>query len=485
MPAFLIALFLWMPLAAFDVDGFDRFILEALKEEEVPGASVVVVQGGKTIFLKGYGLREIGKEGLVDPETIFQLASVSKTFTSAGLGLLVDRKVLDFDRAVILDFPEFSLSDIYAKCHATPRDLLAHRTGLPSFTGDLLCHLGYTNAEIVQRVRKISFETTFREQALYSNIGFFLAGELTAKASGMTWKEWINKEFIRPLGMSRTGFNPLLEDKNTAASHGKVDGKIRTIERNVDNHFTAAGGVVSCAADLAKWMQLFLQKGKGILSEETVKQLFTPAMVAQPGFTEVSPINASPFFCYSLGWGNYVYKDQLILEKGGALDGVRTIVVLVPGMDMGIAVLCNLNLCLFPEKVRAKCLELVIGPSGTNMQAEISRLSKEIAGLISPPEPIEHPLPSRPLAAYTGEYESALYGTAQIKLTQDQLEFVIGPAHYPGTLKHYSSDTFLLAWPLLNLGISKAAFTLDPQGNALYLTIEEFGTFTRKKTSDH
>ncbi len=486
-------LLFWLAIAgaltAFDEARLDQFIKDSLEKDHVPGASVAIVREGQTLFLKGYGIREVGRNEKVDPETLFQLASVSKTFTSAAIGVLVDRNKLDWDRPVILDFPEFSLSDIYAKCNATPRDLLAHRSGLPSFRGDILGHLGYSTEEIVKRVRFIPFETTFREKALYSNVGFLLAGELTAKVAGKTWKEWVQEILLVPLKMSRTGFKELLKDPNLASAHALVDGKIQITPRSLDDHFTAAGGLISCAKDLATWMKMHLGKGElsgtRVLSEHAINEIFRPAMVSQPEFAEAPPIPDSPFFCYSLGWGNYTYKSHLIIEKGGALDGVRTVVVLIPELKMGIAVLANLNLTLFPERVRAYFLQQVLGNSESNLEEQIDRIAAEIPNMIAAPKPPIEPIsPSRPLKDYAGEYESSIYGRVSLTAESDSLILLAGPGKYRGNLKPFSSDTFLLTWPLINLGVSETTFTLAPDGHALSFSTDGLGNFLRIEHSN-
>lgn len=118
-------------------------------------------------------------------------ASDSKTFASAGLAILVDQEKLSWDDEIIQYLPQAVFKDIYATRYATPRDLLAHRTGLPAFGGDLLSHLGYNREQVLERVRFIEPATSFRNKPFYSNIGFFVAGELLAKITHETWENAI------------------------------------------------------------------------------------------------------------------------------------------------------------------------------------------------------------------------------------------------------------------------------------------------------
>ena len=160
----------------------DAFITKALKEYQVPGAAIAVVQNGKAVLVKGYGVRDVTKEGVVDENTIFQLASVTKTLTGAAAATVVDEGKLDWDKPIFNYLPEFVGYDPYMTRWLTERDLLAQRTGWPAFSGDQLDSFGYDRAEILRRLRFFKPRYSLREVAQYSNPGFFLAGEVASRA---------------------------------------------------------------------------------------------------------------------------------------------------------------------------------------------------------------------------------------------------------------------------------------------------------------
>ncbi len=190
------------------IDGFDVFITKRKAEYDVPGAVVGVVENDTIVFLKGYGVREIKKSEKVDPDIRFQIASVSKFVTGTAIGTLVDEGKLDWDTPIVTYLPEFKLNDIYAGQHATLRDLLAHRTGLRYFDGDLLGRLGYSNSELLKRMQYLLPETSFREKYIYSNAGYFIAGEAVARVDNRSWENLTDERIIRPLGMTRSGAHP-------------------------------------------------------------------------------------------------------------------------------------------------------------------------------------------------------------------------------------------------------------------------------------
>jgi CubicO group peptidase (beta-lactamase class C family) len=152
-----------------DLHDLDAFISRVLKEYQVPGATISVVQDGKVVLAKGYGVRDITKPGTVDENTIFQLASVTKSLTGAAVASVVDEGKLEWDTPIFNYLPEFVGYDPYMTRWLTERDLLAMRTGWPEFQGDMLDSFGYNRAEILRRLRYFKPRYSLREVAQYSN----------------------------------------------------------------------------------------------------------------------------------------------------------------------------------------------------------------------------------------------------------------------------------------------------------------------------
>ena len=279
-------------LAASETDpiaNLEAFITKALKEYQVPGAAVAVVQNGKTVLLKGYGVRDVTKSGAVDENTIFQLASVTKTLTGAAAATVVDEGKLDWDTPIFNYLPEFVGYDPYMTRFMTERDLLAQRTGWPAYTGDMLDSFGYDRAEILRRLRFFKPRYSLREVAQYSNPGFFVAGEVAAAASQQSWNDLVEKRLFKPLEMSRSGTQEKdLQNANATAAHALVDGKVVVVEPTKLDTTGAASSATSTAADMSKLMLMFLNKGayngKQILKPETVEEIFKRSMVSKIDF---------------------------------------------------------------------------------------------------------------------------------------------------------------------------------------------------------
>jgi CubicO group peptidase (beta-lactamase class C family) len=468
--------------------GLDAFIKRALVQYRVPGASVAIVEDGRTVFLKGYGVRRAGEPGPVDENTVFQLASDTKTFTAAALAALVSEGKLDWDDEVITHLPEFVLFDEYATRNATVRDLLAHRTGLPAFTGDILGELGYDRAEALRRIRYLPPATSFREKPLYSNLGFFAAGMVAGRAAGSSWEDVVQSRLLTPLGMSRSGTSMLATpaDDNHSATHGFIHGRIQLVLPSKQIVLGPAGSMISTASDLARYMRMLLARGehegRQVLAAKAVDEMLEPSMVSEISFSESAPISTSTGFGYAMGWGYYYFHGAKILEKGGALDGARALIVLVPERKLGIAVLANLNLTMLPEAIRAHVLEAALGAAGPGTQATILKQQEQLNTLIEPDPAPDNPGPaSIPLAGYAGTYESGLYGRFTVTPDGDKLAVAAGPGGLRGSMTHLSRDTFTLTWPWVNYGNQETTFTIGPDGRAASFTAETLGEFTRIK----
>jgi CubicO group peptidase (beta-lactamase class C family) len=467
------------------IANLDAFITKALKEYQVPGAAVAVVQNGKAVLLKGYGVRDVTKSGAVDENTIFQLASVTKTLTGAAAATVVDEGKLDWDKPIFNYLPEFAGYDPYMTRWLTERDLLAQRTGWPAFAGDQLDSFGYDRAEILRRLRFFKPRYSLREVAQYSNPGFFVAGEVAARASKQSWNDLVEKRLFKPLDMSRSGtVIQGLQDSNATAAHALVDGKIVVVEpSNLDITGAASSGT-STAADMSKLMLMFLNKGtyngKRILKSETVKEIFERSMVSKIDFTDLPPISDQTGFYYGLGVGSYDYAGHQIIEKGGALAGVRTTLVLVPDKNAGIVVLANLNLTAFPEAVRAYFLNQVLGIDPEKDQKQIFELNQQLKKLMAPP-----PAPTNPgkfvgtLQSLVGLYENDYYGRCEILQNGNALNVQCGPAKYAATLKHWNHGAFLMQFPGATQTPSVTTFMIGEDGTADSFETEALGLFTR------
>ena len=175
-----------------------------IANDGVPGISIAIVFQDEVVYLKGFGVREEGASEPVDADTVFQLASFSKPMASTVAAAIVTEGVVSWDTRIADIDPSFQLEDAYPTAQVTVRDLFSHRSGLPGGAGNELEELGYDRATILQRLRQVKPESSFRSGYSYSNFGLTAGAVAVAKAAGMSWEDAAEAKLYKPLGMSST-----------------------------------------------------------------------------------------------------------------------------------------------------------------------------------------------------------------------------------------------------------------------------------------
>src|ERR1700682_2602244 len=246
----------------------DAYVARAMKTFHVPGLCVPVVKDGKTLLAKGYGIRKHGDATPVDADTLFGIGSNTKAFTTAALATLVDAGKISWDDPVYQRLPGFQMYDPYVSHEMTIRDLLTHRSGMGLGEGDLLFwpHTTFTRDEIIYKLRFMKPASSFRSHYAYDNLLYMTAGQIIPAVTGVSWDDYIRQKIFIPLDMnnsnvSNAAFKP---GDNYASPHERVDGKLRVIKLEVLDNAGPAGAINSCAADMAKWVQLQLNHGRFI-----------------------------------------------------------------------------------------------------------------------------------------------------------------------------------------------------------------------------
>lgn len=488
LPSLFIALLTWGSLQA-RADELDTFIEASLKQYQVPGCAVAVIHEGKLVKLQGYGLRRVGGTQKVDPDTIFQIASCTKALTATLACTFVDEKKLDLDSPAINYLPELQLNEPYPTAKVTTRDLLAHRSGLPAFTGDLLEKMELSRSEILRRVRHLPLTQGFRQKAGYSNVGIFLAGMVMERVGGASWEELMRRRLFTPLGMTRSAFitGKFPANENIASGHLPTGQVFDFYEDH--SALGPAGAVSSTVRDLSQWVLMLLADGRHqdrpLLTPEVLEDMFRPVTVEEPGIAETPPIDANSGFDYSLVWGIFSYNGYKVLEKGGARIGMRSVVILVPEKRLGVVVLANLNGTILPEAIRAKVLQDYLGAPRYDLQKRLwenqLKINAFFARATARPQGDPSIKPEGPLESYTGSYEQPLYGPLQVMRGPQGLTWQVGPSRFGGPLLPLGHNSFLLSYPEgVNSIPETVHFTLDEKGRAIELSTESYGRFHRR-----
>ena len=436
---------------------FDAYYAEMVKEWDVPGVSIGIVKDGKLVFTGNYGAMEVGKEGKPDANTLYAIASNSKAFTSAIIGMLVQEGKLDWNDKVKSYLPYFELYDPWVSNEVTVRDLLSHRVGLGTFSGDIIWYKSdLSSEEIIKRLRFLPKAFDFRTGYGYSNVMYITAGELIKKVTGKSWNQNIQERILDPLGMTRTitTSKQLNEKGNYATPHARENQVNFPIEWVDWGEIGALGGIITSVNDISKWMIFNLNNGilgnDTLLTAETRNMVWTPHTNFIVDHTKGNDFDRH-FNGYGLGWGLSDYHGRLMVSHGGGFDGMISRLTLIPDENFGVVVLTNGMKS--PAVAAANyAIDRMLGINDKDWSSDLlkatderekndTRISERIEGRVYGTSP------SLPINKYTGTYKSDIYGKITIGEENDRLrlEFEHSP-RLSATLNHWHYDVWEIDW---------------------------------------
>ncbi|MFB9990449.1 serine hydrolase [Deinococcus oregonensis] len=471
----------------------DRLATQAVNTGGVPGLSIAVVHDDKVIYLKGFGVREAGQPGAVTPDTVFQIASMSKPMASTVVAAIVSSGAATWDDPAIKHDSGFQLKDSWATREVTLRDLFAHRSGLPGDAGDDLDIVGYSRDEILRRLRYVEPASSLRASYAYSNFGMTEGGVAAARAIGKTWENAAAELLYRPLGMTATSsrFEDYAATENRALLHvGKVGAWKASFTRQPDAQ-SPAGGVSSTARDLAQWMRL--QLGGGMLGDKRIVGADALAETHLPHIAKGrNPATGLTAF-YGLGWNvDYDEQGRVFWGHAGAFSlGARTYVSLLPAENLGIIVLSNAFPTGVPEALAANFYDLALnGKLSRDWIPFWNALYQGLydsfgaAGAVYATPPAQ-PSSSLPLSAYAGTYYNEYFGNVLVAPENGHLVLRLGPQQRPFPLRHFDRDLFTyLPDPELPAALAGVTFLVGPDRRAQSVVLGNLaddgrGSFTR------
>lgn len=440
--------------------GLDAYVEKALADWQIPGLAVAVVKNDSVALAKGYGVRDIRKSEPVDAHTLFAIASNSKAFTTAALGILVQEGKISWDDLVLKYLPEFQMYDPEATRKVTVRDLLCHRSGLATWGGDWAWWGSiYTREEALRRIRYQEPVYDLRTGYGYTNQMFLVAGEVILSVTGRTWDDFIAERFFRPLGMNRsnTSVKTLEKMANVAAPHLLAEGRLLPIPYlNVDNA-GAAAAINSSVNDLAQWLRLQLAQGvfngEQLLDSAVIEETRKPHTLRQVSAANRKFNPFTHFSLYGLGWDLSDYRGRLIVSHTGGLDGMFSYTGFMPEENIGVAVLTNREDHSLMQALALHVYDAYLGVDFQDWSArylernrrrdQIEREAHErlLAARVA------NTKPSHSLQYYAGSYHNDIYGEVKIELANDKL--TLYPLAHPGitgALEHWQYNTFRCKW---------------------------------------
>lgn len=479
---------------AADFTALDAYIERAIAEWQVPGLAIAVVRNDSVIHARGYGVRKLGEPARIDERTMFAAASTTKAFTSALIAMLVDEKKMRWDDPATLHLPGFQLYDPYVTRELTIRDLLSHRSGLSR--GDLSWYgTPIDRDEVIRRVRFLRPTTSFRSTYGYQNVMYVAASQAAARVAGKSWDELVDERIYAPLGMDETvtSVRELAGRRNVAQPHALIEKKVVAIPyRNVDN-IGGAGAMNSNALEMAQWVRLQLANGefggRRLISPAAIREMRTPHTIIQID-TLAQRINpATHLRAYGLGWTMEDYRGRLVFAHGGNLDGMSSVVGMIPEENIGVVILVNLNQVALPTAIMRRLWDTHLGGTPGDWSTVFLNLRRDA---IARSDSTERKLaedriggtrPSLTLQSYAGTYSDSLYGRIAIRVEGSKLVADAGPS-WLGDAIHWHYDTFRITWRDPMMGKSFATFVIGPRAKVESVRLSEWSEFRRDPERD-
>lgn len=456
------------------LEGLDSFAQQALTDWKAAGFAIAIIQDGKVTYAKGYGLRNLESKQPVTTKTLFAIGSSTKSFTVTSLGVLVDQGKIEWDKPVREYLPDFRMMDAFATEHMTPRDLVTHRSGLPRHDR-MWISSPFSRQDIYERLRYLEPNKDFRSTFQYQNLMFMTAGYLAGHVAGMSWEDHVRKVVFEPLGMNSTNFSVVESQKTDDYSlpYTLVKDQIHeTPFRNIDT-IGPAGSINSNVEDMAKYVIMHMQHGKGIISRRNSNDMQSPQMSIAGPSPQYKELGSQS---YGMGFFLTSYRGHYLVHHGGNIDGFTALVTFMPQDNIGMIILSNQNASQLPTVVSYNVYDRLLGLDQIDWtkrfksQRDRMKAASDEAKEKGYTTQVKGTHPSHNLADYAGDYESRAYGVANIGFEDGALKFTYHGDG--GRLNHYHYDVFEVAErDLGSFSKEKIAFHTNLQGDIESLSI--------------
>lgn len=427
------------------IQALDGIVEDIKTRSGVPGIAVAVVHRGETVYAKGFGTRGDKSNQPVDTDTVFQLASLSKSVGATVVARQVSRGIVSWDSRMQDLLPWFSLSDPAITERLTVGDLYSHRSGLPGHAGDDLEDMGFDRQTILERLR-LQPLSPFRSSYAYTNFGLTAAAEAVSVASGTDWASLADEALFQPLGMTSTSarFDDYMARDNRALPHARFGDHFEPRYQRQPDAQSPAGGVSSSVNDMARWMKMVLADGGELISPKALQPAISPQSFSRrPEF----PDERGGFYGYGFNVGTDPSGRVILSHSGAFLLGAGTSFALIPSLDIGIVVLSNAAPVGAVES---------IGTSFTDM-VQYGRITRDWftgyesrfqafytpVGITVGQQPPADAAPAPAPGYCLGQYGHPYFGTIELREEEGGLVLHVGPKALAFPLQPWDGNTMV------------------------------------------
>ncbi len=326
------------------VNSYEDFIQQAIKHGTAPGAAVAIVRDTSIIFLRGFGLRQVGITDSIDINTVFRLGSVSKCFASVLAGTLVSNQLINWDDPIQKYYAEFQLKSKEHAEKVTIRHVLSHTTGLPyhAYTNMIEEHIPLDT--LLASLKSVKLFGEPGQIYSYQNVGYSLIEKVVESATHQTFERALTENIFKPLDMrnSSASYEAIMSNTNVAKPHHFSRKRWVSVPIS-DTYYNVApaGGVNASIADMALWLRALVDGSSDLMADTTLNEIFEPQVKAISKNRNFRRWKRPQSSYYAMGWRVINFQNQTLEYHGGYVNGYRSEVALDRKNRIAICVLTN------------------------------------------------------------------------------------------------------------------------------------------------
>ena len=327
----------------YDFTNYVEWLDSLLRENEIPGAALAIVSREGIMHLQTWGVREVDQRAPVTTDSIFRIASMSKTFAGAAATLLVEQNLQNWETRISDLFPDLRLGNGVSYRSITLKQVASHSTGLMPHSYSNLLDDGIGYESIKDRFADIPAVCKPGRCYGYQNVVFSLIGDVVEESTGSSYGQYLEEQIFRPLGMASAsvGLDPYQNDPNATVPHTKRQGQWRPVATNPAYYTTApAAGINASVFDMTMWLRAHLGAFPELLDEGVLNQLHTPVIETPYGnyFNRWEGLENA---YYGIGWRIFDLSGLRVVHHGGGVRGYRSEMAFSDEANIGLVLLIN------------------------------------------------------------------------------------------------------------------------------------------------
>ncbi|MEN6618056.1 MAG: serine hydrolase domain-containing protein [Rikenellaceae bacterium] len=451
------------------IKNIEAYAKKVQQDWKIPGMAMSIMKDGELIYAKGFGVKDKSGVDPVDGNTVFQIGSISKSFTAAIMATLVDEGKIKWDDTVKNILPDFKMYDKWVEANLQVKDIMTHHTGLPDQSGTYIPNLGYNRDDIYKMLSLIKPGYSFRGNYEYNNITFVIASKIIEKLTGKSWEDNIKERIFDKVGMANTSVNEegFRNSKNVATPHEFLYKKGRIINDStwVDsievnplygdeqalNWLTVigpAGAVNSTAADMARYAQFHLNngtvKGKEIITGKSMDYLHKGQTITSQDSARIT--------LYAHCWFVEQNSRYRLYFHTGTTWGFTALCAFVPEQKLAMVILINSEAPASPRyAIMRRLIDLYKGYPDKDYSAaylqdylksereDLLKSDKKTKDEAKKEAPKEAPKQELLLGSYD---KGELFGKAVITKGGEDLYITVGPKGWKHKMTHKNGEEF-------------------------------------------